>query len=563
MKKILIISIVLFSLAQSNAQNFDVQQLSKSRKLDWSGSIGASTMLYNTTANVNRSNTLNYNVYGSFSGKVLDIIELPFSFSLNKYESNFTKPIMQFGISPRYKWVTLHVGNRNLTFNNYTLNGHTFLGAGIELNPGKFRFAAMYGRLRPSIEIDTASQALVQPAFKRIGVGFKIGFGSEKTFVDLIYFKAKDDSNSVSNWKNKDVIQKLGDAYSIKPAENTAIGITSKLTLFKSLSFNTEAGISLFNTDLTDTLGQYLIKQNIPLDININGSTSIKWAAKSGFMLSLKNFVLKAEYERVMPGYTTMGSYFFNNDLENITISPSGVVAKGKLLYNLSLGIQKNNLDNTKKETSKRLIANANIGFNPSAIWGFDINYNNFGMQTISGTLPINDTFRIKQVNQTFTFTPRFNSIHSKATHSFGIAICFNDINDRNVLTKLYGNMKATVFNLNHSTTFTKLGNSINSGINLNKITTTLLTNEQLGFTLGYTQAFFKQTLQSSFNINYNISKVNNEADGNIVNASAALSYSIKKHSFSFNYNLIKTTSNIYQGYTETIATLGYNIRIK
>ncbi len=214
-------------------------------------------------------------------------------------------------------------------------------------------------------------------------------------------------------------------------------------------------------------------------------------------------------------------------------------------------------------ETSTRFIANTNIAVNPSPLWGFDINYNNFGMQTESGTLPINDSVRIKQVNQTLTVAPRFNIIEANATHSLSMAICYNDVNDRNTITKQYGNMKAEVINLNHNTTFNKKGNSINSGINYNKISTASFNNSQLGFTVGYSHSFFKQALSASINANYNFSTINGEKDGNILNATFAANYSYRKHSFSVNFNLINTVSKQFDGYTETMATLGYNFRIK
>jgi len=39
-------------------------------------------------------------------------------------------------MSPYYKWITIHVGYRNINYSQFTLAGHTILGAGIELHPG-------------------------------------------------------------------------------------------------------------------------------------------------------------------------------------------------------------------------------------------------------------------------------------------------------------------------------------------------------------------------------------------------------------------------------------------
>lgn len=562
MRKLLSLFVVISLTGLAGAQDINLEKLTTVKKFTWSGSLGASTTLYRTNALENRSNPLTYNLQGNFRGNLLDIVELPFSFSINRFQSSFTKPMLQLGVSPRYKWATLHVGHRNLTFNPYTLNGHTFLGAGIELQPKNIRIGAMYGRLRPAVEIDTATNAVVQPMFRRTGYGIKLGYGSQKSFIDLIYFRAKDDSNSIANWKQIAIQQKQGDANVLRPAENTALGLSAKLTMLKNLTLYADGGVSLFTSDLTDTLG---LDENfeIPGGITVNGNTAASWAGKAGIAYSLPNFVLKLEYEAVRPGYNTMGSYFFNNDLQNIYISPSGTLAKGKVVFNTSLGLQQNNLDKNKVSTSKRAIANANISVNPSPSWGFDINYNNFGTQTLSGAQPLNDTLRIRQINQTFVFTPRYAIVKDKLSHHISAAISYNDVNDRNILTKQYGNMKAGVINFNYNTAFTKRGNALQTGINIHQITTMAFQNKQAGVTVGYTHPMCKQALQMTASINYNMSYVDNVRDGNIVNGSANLSYTTGRHSFFANYNVINTQSSLFNGYTEHIGVLGYTIRIK
>lgn len=550
MKKIIAILILTVCFYNTQAQEFDVQQLPKAKKFDWSGSVGGSVSVYNTTAAENRSNPFSWNLNGNFSAKILDVLDLPFTFSINQFQSTYTKPELQFGISPRYKWATFHLGHRNLTFNPYTLNGHTFLGAGVELTPKKWRIAAMYGRLKPAIDVDTTTGAVVQPSFKRIGYGAKLGYGNESNFIDIMYFYAKDDSNSIKNWKDEEIQKKMGDAYALKAAQNHVFGLSTKITFLKKWSFFVDAGASILNKDLGDTS---VDKDNIDRT----------WAGKGGVGYAGTNFSIKVEYERVSPNYTSLGSYFFNNDLENITISPSGALAKGKVLFATSFGIQRDNLDNTKEQTSKRFVANANINVNPKTYWGFDVSYNNFGMRTVSGTEPIKDSVRIRQVNQTLVVSPHYSFIDSSANTTLGLALSYNDVNDKNIVTKEYGNMKAMAININHSTTFNKRGNAINSGLNYNNVKTAQLKNTQYGFTVGYSHPFFENTLTTSVSCNYNFSKVNGEQDGNIINGTATAAYNYKKHSFSFNFNIINTTSKQFAGYTETLATLGYNYRLK
>ncbi len=198
MKKKLLLAILLTGFHICYAQNFDVEQIPKAKKIDWTGSIGATTTGYTVSGIPNRSNPFTWSLNANVNVSILEVLDLPFSFIVGKYQTQFTKPYLQFGISPRYKWATLHLGNANLSFNPYTLSGHSFAGVGVELNPKNFRFAAMYGKRNAAVEVDTTISNTKIPSFKRMGYGAKNGYGTADNFINLIYFHAKDDVNSIS-----------------------------------------------------------------------------------------------------------------------------------------------------------------------------------------------------------------------------------------------------------------------------------------------------------------------------------------------------------------------------
>lgn len=557
MKKICVTLLILNFLCSLQAQDIDVEKLPTAKRLSWSGSVGANTNFYNTTAAEKRSNPLSGNLHGNLNINILETFNLPFSFTVGKYQSSFTKPYLQFGITPTYKKLKLHLGHRNIMFNPYTLAGHTFLGAGVEYNPKKWRLAAMYGRLRKAVEIDTALASVTIPSFKRTGYGLKLGYGTETNFIDLMYFKGKDDANSIKNWNDEEINKKIGDANPLLPGENTVLGISGKTTLYKKLVFQADAGLSFYNNDITDP-------ENISrAKINFKNKPLI--AGKAGIGYTFTNMNLRLDYERIAPDYISYGSYFFDTDIENITLSPSGTLAEGKLVYSISAGRQRNNLDKNKAVATHRFIANANISVNPSTNWGVDFNYNNFAINQIAGTEQLYDSIRIRQVNQTITVTPHFTiTKDTSASHTFSLTGNYNDVNDRNILTREYGNMQAFMVALNHTSSFTRLGNSISTGLNYNVINMTLAENKQVGATLGYSQNFLKDALNMSVSANYNKSYIGNASDGNIINGSASLGYSFaKRNSLSFSFNVIRTTSIQFESYTETLASLAYAVRIK
>ncbi len=63
-----------------------------------------------------------------------------------------------------------------------------------------------------------------------------MGYGSQSNFIDLIYFRAKDDSNSITKWKDPGIMQKVGDVAALRPAENNVIGVSSLVTIAKKFT---------------------------------------------------------------------------------------------------------------------------------------------------------------------------------------------------------------------------------------------------------------------------------------------------------------------------------------
>ncbi|MEO6253902.1 MAG: hypothetical protein ABIO79_11375 [Ferruginibacter sp.] len=559
MKKKLLVAALLFAYNFTMAQSFDVEALAKAKKVDWSGSVGANASVYNARGIANRSNPFTWSFNANVNVRVLEVLDLPFSLTVGKYQTQFTKPYLQFGISPRYKWATLHMGHSNLNFNPYTLSGHSFLGVGAELNPGRFRFAAMYGRLNKAVEVDTLEGNTQIPSFKRMGYGAKIGYGTSENFIDLIYFHAKDNANSISTWKDPEIQQFLGDASTLTPQENNVVGTSARLTI-KQFSFNVDAAISYYNKNMADS---QVMKDKKGL--NIAPDKKVQYAGKAGIGYHFTRISIKADYERVMPEFVTLGSYFFTTDIENFTLSPSGTFDSSKGSYSLSVGLQKNNLDKTKTETTKRFIGSANIVYNPSAKWAFNLVYNNFSLRQVRGTEPINDSSMLRQVNQTFTFTPGYSIIKdSVVTHNLSVTANYNDVNDRNIITREFTNMKATMFSFNHSSSFIKRSNIISSGLNFNRIKTATSTNTQYGASVGYNQSFFKQALSAAVGVNYNMSYVDAVQDGNIITANATAGYQFKKrHTFSFNASLVRSNSKQFESYTELTGSISYLLLLK
>ena len=67
--------------------------------------------------------------------------------------------------------------------------------------------------------------------------------------------------------------------------------------------------------------------------------------------------------KRIDPGFTSNGAYFFQNDVQNITIEPRFSLLEKKLELSASFGMQKDNLDEEKLLQTNRTIGSASVRF--------------------------------------------------------------------------------------------------------------------------------------------------------------------------------------------------------
>ena len=156
-----------------------------------SGTIGLNTSFYNASGIPERQSPLSYGINANAT-LTLYGISMPFSFTwYSNQKAGFRQPFNQFGISPTYKWLTVHLGYRHVSFSEFTLNGYTFLGAGVEARPGKFRLGAVYGKFNQISQYDLAMTDII-PKLTRTGWATKVGYGTNDRFVDISMLRIGD-----------------------------------------------------------------------------------------------------------------------------------------------------------------------------------------------------------------------------------------------------------------------------------------------------------------------------------------------------------------------------------
>ncbi len=359
------------------------------------GGIRAGLSTFSSNRDINYYAPFSYNI-GAHATVITAGISLPFSLVYSDSRRSFSQPFNRIGISPTYKWIKVHLGHRNVHFSKYTLAGHTFLGAGIELTPGIFRFGFVTGRFNKALKNVQGIENFVGPRFDRKGYAFKIGVGKENHYFDISLLSARDDIES------GDINSSEGGRF-IPPAENAVLGLKTHHRLFKVFTWDAEIAASGYTENtLADPIeDDYFAKNLVNKILEPRFITTLRFAGETSVGLNLTNFSLQLLYKRIEPEFQSMGAYTFYNDVEDITVNPSFTLLKGKIRLSTSYGIQRNNLNNKRLQDSKRKIGSAHTNITFSKKVSGNFSYSNYRSDIATTNLEwLSDSFDIIQISE-------------------------------------------------------------------------------------------------------------------------------------------------------------------
>lgn len=521
------------------------------RSVSYNGSLSLSNVLYHTTTDTGYRSPFSYTLSGQFNLSWKSFT-LPFSFVYSEQERSFTQPFNQLGASPSYKWVTVHAGYRNLTFSPYTLAGHTFLGGGLELTPGKLRFGAIYGRFVKAVSPDSVLILPGESTYDRYALAFKLGLGSSTNFVDLIYLKG---------WDVPSTVPDLSDTASIRPAVNNVLGLTIQQKMGKHFQLKINSAASVYTNDIyaepITTKDKNL--QKIIDGVSLNGSTQIHYAVDGSLAYAAPVFGMGIAYKRISPDYKSMGMYFVTNDIEQYTATPSLNLWKKKVRLAGSIGLEHDNLAENRSFRTNRVIGSANLNFNPVNAFGLTASFYNYSLGQVAGIRQLNDTIRLAQINKGITITPRLMLGKKDYRHIFIATLDARKLDDQNVYTENFTEYTTTTEFVSYSITQIKSALTASVSANSNTVKSNIINTAYRGFALNISKGFFDYKLSTGVTAGYNKISNNGEAAGSLINTGANFNYTLHKyHRFSLNLynNNFKSTVVTTPSYTD------YTIRI-
>ena len=566
------IPILLFLIVSNSLLSQDFSNMEKKDLVKLSGALSLNSTFYLGSAERppffwQMSGNLNI-VTPLFTIPISLTLSQQQKFSFNDFFDSQSKaaaqPFNQFGMSPKYKSVTSHIGYRSLKFSEFSLSGNQFMGLGLDINPkDKFvKLKLVYGRFAKAI--DTIVPGNLSKTFERWGYGINTIIGTEKNNLGFLLFKAKDIKTSISGFDT---------LVTSKPADNLILGITTKQKISKNLTFEGEIDWSAYTYDTrkTDTkLEGYTYLNNLGSLFYANNSSSLSKAMLWNLNYKKDKLNLKFGYRRVDPDYRTMGSVYLNNDFEDLTGNIKYKFFAGKMGFAFTSGLQRNNLNNDKTSETLRLISSVNSNYSPKDNkWNLNIGFSNFNSKSTMTAinLGVSDTMRFAQVTKSINAQYSINGKLKKNSLSTFISFNFQNAevgsnigaqNQEKAETRFYNSsIGSTLMIPSFNGSISIMVNGIN---NINNDFST----SALGPSLNISKSF--QTKKNPIRCNFSFSTLKSFLDfvssGTILNGFVTANYQVtKKQTIGINTSLSKRTANQGDTTEESIVTFNYNYR--
>ncbi|MDP2542090.1 outer membrane beta-barrel family protein [Tenacibaculum discolor] len=561
--KVVVFILSIFFAESIVGQQLDFENIGRGKPFKVSGNIAANSVFYSSNQNSARApftyflqGSLNFNIYEfsipvsySFSNQGDNLeYQLPFSFN-------------RLSLHPKYRWIQAHIGDVSMSFSPYTLAGHQFTGGGVDLTPkGSFTFSAMYGRLLKATEDSEDNRT--QPAFKRMGYGAKVGFKKERYSLELIGFYAKDKINSISA---------VPEEKKVLPKENLVLSMSGSVTVTDGLRFKGEYASTAITQDLRAERVDH--SSGIAgLLFNNRASTEHYKAFKTEMEYSFDKYRFGVGYERIDPGYQTLGAYYFNNDFENITLNGNTTLFNNKISLGFNIGYQRDDLANQKETNTSRTVGSINATYAMNKKVNITGSYSNFSTYTNNKL----DQFEIiNDDNLLDNQAERFNYKQLSQNANVNVSyILENSKNRRQNLNTNYSlatvaNAENGIVRIGNGSTFHNFNTSYTLGLPQRKINITSALNTTYntigrdeaytwGPTVAVNKKFLKDKLNTTFSTSYN-------QNNSKTNKTSATNFRLNtnyvyREKHNFNLSAIQLFRNTSLKNTQDLTvTFGYN----
>lgn len=547
-------TLIMIGICISSAFCQDIEKIKIKSPIKINGAVSANAGLSSISNGDDRTSPYSYSLNTRLS-MTWNHLKMPFYFSIRDHSFNYGVTTPRFRINPKYKWAELQLGDVFMRFNRYTLSQRNMRGVGVKLNPGKFRFQAVYGQMQ---ELNSFQDTLRlgisnQEVFSNQVMGLALGYGKRSSYFDIYLLKAWTDIDSIS-FTHPDLTRR----------DNLLVGSTAKVKILKGLYFQTNVGVSALTNDLQAIGDNTSVAANSVTGslLEVNASTGAHYAGDVSLRYSRGVFGLNGKVSYVQAFYQPLTVAYINSDVLNYTVGSHVSLWRNKVYVNGRIGIQQNNLSDIDNFTTNRLIYSllSNVKLHRSLT--ATVTYNNFSQSLTTNLVNINDkyTYAVNNRVSNISFTHQLSSDRRDITNLLSIgATNFTTANDNETNTTSY-DVQYARWNGDFMIKALKL--SILAGLNIQQYDSDQDINQNYGATLGLGKQFFDERLRLELRNNFNYLDQGPYREGTSLISNFATNYKVGERStLLFNVQRMARRSVLQTDFTEYRTRISYQYR--
>ncbi len=379
----------------------------QSGPLDYSGSVGFTVRGYGVNGIPARRETISAQAFANASFNLLGL-RSGINLTYTTQESRINQNINRLAFNTSWSWGTLAAGDVNPGYSRYGLRGINVRGGELTLNQGDFVFSMAGGQNRRPTEFNP-DRAFVEPAFRRMVYAAKVGYGRETSN----YFR-------LSGAFVRDQQTSIGDTDLVSPAENVHITTEGGLDLLGGrLQLEGEVTASALTPDMRNPeIGSGGSSFFPSFLISEREGSFVDFAGEMQMRLNLEGFRLQAQYERIQPGFESLGLSRILNDVERFALQPTFILMDNRLRVGVNTSLSRNNLLGQLFSTYYRYQAGTNMQYTVSERLTLSGAYNFMGNENRPGEGAA-DPVRLQQlqITQMVMFSPTLNFERGDLSH--------------------------------------------------------------------------------------------------------------------------------------------------
>jgi len=442
-RRILCLSAALFtihcSLFISRVAAQDISSIAKSDPLIITGAVGTNNTYYHSSIGEGYASPLSNSIYLNLNISVYGF-SMPFSVYYSNDNTTFNYPHLSFNLSPHYKNWTGYFGLGSMSYSQYVMS-MSFNGVGVEYDNNKLRFGVWYGRLRSAVNDNPEDPAARTPQYKRMGWGAKVGYGSNKNFIDLYFLRAYDRLKSIDErWQMR-----------LAPQENLVFGLKGQVQPFNFFSLSANAAASVFSTDTrAEVVPEDVYDNNWNKLFDVRYTSMARFAGDVNANFFFPKVSAQLFYRMVQPDYTSLGAYYMSNNYQGYGINLATTVIPNLSLSG-SFSLQSDNLSKKQLYTTNGLVYTANASTRLGEHFNVTASYNGYTQVQSDGAARVNDTTKVNRQMQSLTLTPSASFDNESLSHNIALSASLTDNKDRNKFATGQSDVTSLALGLSYS----------------------------------------------------------------------------------------------------------------